>query len=308
VPAEHKPLSSSGWIDRRGGTTVTRIGLRSHPMTDLYHSWLSAPWSAVAAAVVALYLGANVLFACGYLLLGEGIENMRGGSFTDAFFFSVQTLATIGYGKLVPVSFAANVLVTVEALTGLVGVAMITGLMFAKVSRPTARVLWSDTLVVAPQDGVPSLMFRMANERSSQVVEATLRFFLVRAETTAEGEQVRRVHDLRLQRAQSGAFVLSWLAVHPIDAQSPLFGLTQAQIRAAGTDFIASLSGLDETFGQTVHSRKGWSAKDLRIGARFADVMRAEESGRRVMDLGRFHQVKEIPQEQREAALRAMPE
>jgi inward rectifier potassium channel len=258
--------------------------------------------------VVGLYLGVNVLFALGYLLLGDGIENMRGGSFTDAFFFSVQTLATIGYGKLVPVSFAANSLVTVEALTGLVGVAMITGLMFAKFSRPTARVLWSETLVVAPQDGVPSLMFRMANERSSQVVEATLRFFLVRAEQTAEGEQVRRVHDLRLQRAQSGAFVLSWLAVHPIDAQSPLYGLSLEQVRAAGTDFIASLSGLDETFGQTVHSRKGWSAKDLRVGVRFADVMRTDEQGRRVMDLARFHDVKELSAAQREETQRALPE
>ena len=148
----------------------------------------------------------------------------------------------------------------------------------------------------------------MANERSSLVVEATLRFFMVRAEKTAEGEQVRRVHDLKLQRAQSGAFVLSWLAVHPLDRESPLYGMSLAQIRAVGTDFIASLSGLDETFSQTVHSRKGWSAKDLKVGVRFADVMRTEESGRRVMDLARFHDTKDLPAEQREAAQRGMPE
>jgi inward rectifier potassium channel len=299
---------ASGWLDRRGGTTVQRLGLRSHPLTDLYHSWLSASWGEVMAAVVALYLGANVLFACGYLVLQDGIENLRPGSFWDCFFFSVQTLATIGYGKMVPVSFAANVLVTIEALAGLLGVALITGLLFAKFSRPSARVLWSDCLVVAPQDGVPSLMFRLANERSSQVVEASIRLSLVRAERTAEGEQVRRVHDLKLRRAQTGAFVLSMLAVHPIDEASPLFGSSLEQMGAAGADFIASLSGLDETLGQTVHSRKGWSFGDVKVGVRFEDMMRVEPDGRRVMDLTRIHALKPLSTEQAAAAQAALPE
>ena len=311
VPADGRlglppPSNSGGWIDRSGRSTVTRLGLREHPLHDLYHSWLSAPWGAVLLAVLVLYLGVNLVFAVGYLLVGSGIENARPHDFSDVFFFSVQTLATIGYGKMVPVSFAANVLVTIEALTGLVGVAMITGLMFAKFSRPTARVLWSDKIVVAPQDGVPSLMFRMANQRSSQVVEATMRFALVRAERTVEGELVRRVHDLRLQRAQSGAFVLSWLAVHPLDAQSPLYGLSLAQIQAQGTEFIASLNGLDETFNQNIHSRKGWGANDLVVGRRFADIMRIEPDGSRVMDLARFHDTKEIPAEHWSAAARAL--
>ena len=296
------PAARTGWIDSRGGSTVARVGLRIHPLHDLYHSWLSAAWGTVMLAVLVLYLGVNVVFGCGYLLISDGIENARPHSFADAFFFSVQTLATIGYGKMVPVSLAANLLVTFEALTGLVGVAMITGLMFAKFSRPTARVLWSDKIVVAPQDGVPSLMFRMANERSSQVVEATIRFALVRAERTAEGELVRRVHDLKLQRAQSGAFVLSWLAIHPLDKHSPLHGLSLEQIKAAGTEFIASLSGLDETFGQTIHSRKGWGTNDLIVGRRFQDIMRVETNGRRVMDLSRFHDTKEIAAEQAAAA------
>jgi inward rectifier potassium channel len=300
-------FGSGRWITSTGQSRVRRLGLRRSVWQDLYHQWLSARWRVVFLAVLVLYLGVNALFAAAYLACGDGIENAQAGSLRDAFFFSVQTLATIGYGKMVPVSLAANLVVTVEALVGLVGAAMITGLMFAKFSRPTARVLWSDKIVVAPQDGVPSLMFRMANERGNQVVEANLRFTMIRAERTVEGESVRRVHDLKLQRSQSGVFVLSWMAIHRITPDSPLHGCSLEELREAGTEFLASLSGLDETFAQTIHSRKAWGMDDLAPGHRFHDLIRQDESGDRVMDYSRFHLLRPTGEAESAAVAQVLP-
>src|SRR3989441_4147380 len=167
---------------------------------DLYHHLLSASWLRLLAVIAGLYLAANALFALAYLAEPRSIEHARPGSFIDAFFFSVQTMATIGYGKLVPRTGAANVLVTVEALVGLFGVAMVTGLMFAKFSHPTARVLFSRRAVVAPHDGVPCFMFRMANARGNNIVHAQVQVVLAREAAPLEGERLRRVHALGLRR------------------------------------------------------------------------------------------------------------
>src|SRR5881296_521694 len=203
-------------------TAPNRRGL----FDDLYHHLLSAPWPRLLATIAGLYLAANALFALAYLAAPGSVENARPGSFVDAFFFSVQTMATIGYGKLVPHTGFANVLVTTEALVGLFGVAMVTGLMFAKFSRPTARVLFSRQAVVAPHDGVPSFMFRMANARGNNIVRAEVRVVLAREETTLEGSRMRRFHDLVLLRPRSTLFSFSWTAIHPITEASPFHGAT----------------------------------------------------------------------------------
>lgn len=295
------------WFDSRGRSIVTRVGMPARPGQDLYHQWLTASWLQVSLTVFVLYLGINVFFACLYLLCGSGIENTRAHSFTDVFFFSVQTLSTIGYGKMVPVSFAANVVVTMEVLCGLVGVAMITGLMFAKLSRPTARVVWSQVLVVAPHDGVPALMFRLANERRNQIVEASMRFLMVREETTQEGMRLRRIYDLPLQRSQQGVFALSWLAIHRITKESPLYGQSLAKLAAAGVQFSAQLSGIDDTFAQNVNARAAWSVGELRLGEQFQDILRTDESGRWTMDFNLFHQTRAVSAEERARVAQVLP-
>ena len=199
------------FISREGRSTLVLHGLQRGLLHDAYHSWLAASWTRALALVVIAYLAINLLFALLYLALG-GVENARPGSFADAFFFSVQTIATIGYGKLAPVSLAAHLLVTIESFCGITGLALMTGLMFAKFARPSARVLWSEVAVVAVMDGVPSLMFRVANARGNQVVEAQLRLGMLRSEVTPEGERIRRQHDLKLVRPNSAVFALSWLA------------------------------------------------------------------------------------------------
>ena len=287
-------MAEPRFISREGRSNLVKLGLSRAFFSDLYHLWLVASWRRVFAVVIALYLAVNTLFAALYLAAG-GVENAREGSFADAFFFSVQTIATIGYGKMSPVSLPAHLLVTLESFCGISGVALFTGLLFAKFARPTARVLWSDVCVIAMQDGVRSLMLRVANARGNQVVEAQLRVGMLRNETTAEGEVVRRMHDLRLVRGNSQVFALSWLAVHPIDEQSVLFGQTEETLRQVNAELYVSLSGLDETFNQTIHSRRAYAVDEIRWGERFVDLIGPLPDGRIGIDYTRFHQTKPAP-------------
>jgi len=272
---------------------TVKVGLRRKPLTDAYHFLLTSSWSLLFALILLFYVGANAAFAALYMVDG-GIENARPGDFGDAFFFSVQTMATIGYGRMVPVTTFANVVVAGEALFGLVTLAFATGLMFAKFSQPRARVLFSRHAVVSVRDGVPSLMVRLANERATGLVEAQLRLVLVRDETTREGELVRRFHTLALARSSNAVFALSWTAIHPIDASSPLHGQTAASLREARTDLIASLVGIEEATAQTVHARHAWRADAILFGHRFRDILVRTPDGRRALDYARFHDVEPV--------------
>ncbi len=282
------------WRSGYGGGEILAIGLRRRLGRDLYHSLLTASWPSLLLLVVAAYVAVNAAFALAYLALGDGVANARAGSFGDAFFFSVQTLATIGYGKMAPRTTAANVLVAAEALLGLLGLAVVTGLTFAKFSRPTARVLFSRIATVAPYDGVPSLLFRLANERASQIVDAHLEVTIVRDEITAEGERVRRMRDLALRRDRSAFFALTWTAVHSVDASSPLHGATPESLARTGTDIVVSLTGFDESLAQIVHARHVYRPSDVVFGARFRDVLSERPDGTRSIDYRRFHELEAL--------------
>jgi inward rectifier potassium channel len=273
------------------GREILSIGLRTATLRDVYHSLLTTAWAQFFALVLVAYLGANLLFAAGYLAIGDGIEEARPGNFSDAFFFSVQTMATIGYGKMAPRGLAANLLVTLEALIGLLGLALVTGLVFAKFSRPTARVIFSQNAVITRFDGVPSLLVRMANERGNQIAEAQAHLVLLRTERTPEGEEIRRAHDLHLRRSHSAFFAFTWLVVHPITPDSPLHGETAESLKAKDIDLVASMTGLDETLSQAVHARHAWMPDQILWGHRFADVLVSLPDGRRAIDYRRFHLV-----------------
>ncbi len=276
------------------GREIEVLGLPRHSFADLYHHLLTASWPRLAALALVVFLGVNVAFAFGYLATG-GIEGARRGSLSDAFFFSIQTMATIGYGKMAPVSLPAHVLVALEAFSGLFALAFMTSLFFAKFARPTARVLFGDVAVVSDYDGVPSLLLRMANGRANQIVEAQLRVTLVRDEVTAEGRRVRRMRDLALTRRESPVFALSWTAIHPITPESPLWGTTEAGCRESETDLIVTLIGFDESLAQTVHARHAYRSDQILYGRRFADLLSFGERGVRVIDYRRFHEVEEAP-------------
>lgn len=258
---------------------------------DPYHLLLTIPWSGFLTLLVLGYVLANALFALAYMIEGNGIANARPGNFLDAFFFSVQTMASIGYSTMYPRSNFANVLVTIEALVGLMGLAISIGLMFARFSRPTARVLFSRVAVVAPFDGVPTLMFRAANQRRNQILEAQLRVGLVHDEMTAEGQFIRRVRDLGLVRSQNPVFFLTWTAMHPLDQHSPLYGATPETLVAAEAILVVTLTGIDETVSQTVHARHTYAAPEILWNRRFVDIILRKPNGQRFINYNRFHDV-----------------
>ena len=282
-------LSRDGLFNQPGGRKIEIIGAPKAGVEDLYHSMLRARWWEVLLAIAALFIGVNVLFAVGFLATG-GVANARSHSFSDVFFFSVQTFGTIGYGAMYPHNFGAHLLVTLEILIGMVAMAMMTGLIFAKFSRPTARVMFSKVAVISARDGVPTLMFRVANERANHVVEAQLRVALLVRERTREGEQVRRIYDLQLVRSQSPAFVLTWTALHPITPESPLYGIDHASLKSREGEIIVTFTGIDEVLSQTIHARHSYLIDEIIWKGRLVDMLVVGDGGKRIVDYRRFHE------------------
>jgi inward rectifier potassium channel len=276
---------------RRDIGDVVKVGGRRGYTDDLYHLLLQASWPRVMLLVASMYLTINAFFACLYLAGGDCVTGAAPGSFPAAFFFSVQTFSTIGYGVMAPKNTFASVVVTLEAFVGLLAVAMATGLMFAKFSRPTARVLFSDKMVIAPRNGKPTLMVRMANERTNDIIEASFRVSVLKSEVSAEGERMRRVHDVKLVRGDTPLFTLTFQALHVIDEESPLHGLTPETIAAGDMRLIVTVTGLDATFATTIHARHLYHAEDIAWNVRFADVITTMPSGQLLLDYGKFHDV-----------------
>ncbi|MDF5722623.1 MAG: ion channel [Rhizonema sp. PD37] len=281
-------------MNRDGGFNVVRKGVPNFHWADLYHLILNMSWTKFFALIGSGYVAINALFAMAYLAGGDAIENARHGNFLDAFFFSVQTMATVGYGSLYPKTYYANTLVTVEALLGMLGVAMATGLMFARFSIPKARVQFSRVAVITSYNGVPNLMFRVANERENWIVAAQISVTLVSSEITKEGEVMRRFYDLPLIRSQSPLFALTWTVMHPIDENSPLYAITPEKMFEDNMEILVTFTGLDETVGQTIHARHSFVSGEILRNMRFVDILSRTPDGRRSIDFSRFHDVMPI--------------
>ena len=274
------------------GTTdqVVRIGLRTNPLRDLYHNALRLSWPAFLAIGAGAFLALNVLFGALYALQPDGISDLPHGSFLDAFFFSVQTLATIGYGRWAPVSLYANTVVTFEALAATSFFALYTGLAFARFARPTSHIAFARHVVVTDFDGARVLMLRVANERGNQILEATVSVSLLRNERTAEGQFFRRLHDLSLRRSHTPVFGLTFVAMHPIDETSPLFGVDAEGLLKVEAELVIIVSGLDDTMMQTVHGRYSYDAAEILFDRRFADLFGFLPDGRLALDYRQFHE------------------
>jgi inward rectifier potassium channel len=279
---------------RNGRFQVKGIGSWYSYWRDPYHLLLTIPWLGFLTLIALSYIATNALFALAYLAGGDCVENARPGSFLDLFFFSVQTLASIGYGAMYPRTTYANTIVTIEAMVGLVGIALLTGLAFARFSRPSARVLFSRIAVVAPYEGVPTLMFRTANQRRNQILEAEMRLYLMRDEITAEGQFMRRFYDLKLLRNRTPSFTLTWTALHPIDEYSPLYGVTLESLTQTRTSIVVSLSGVDETVVQAIHARHTYTAQDLVWNQQFVDIFYNTLDGNRYIDYSHFHDIEPL--------------
>ena len=261
-----------------------------------YHLMLAVPWPLFYTLLCLAYLAINGLFTALYLLDPGGISGSIGGRANpvEAFFFSVQTLGSIGYGVLHPTSLVVNLLVTAESLTGLIFVAMSTGLVFARFSRSTARIRFSERAVVHPYNGVPTLTFRLANERRNTILDAHLKVVLAIDEHSSEGHTMRRLLPLALMRDEGIAFLLTWTAMHPIDADSPLQQLGPVQLAAANGEIVVAFSGIDATLERPIHARTSYAAAQLVYGACFVDLLDTRQP-QPVIDFSRFNQLRPCP-------------
>lgn len=268
--------------------TRTTLMMSGAERGDFYHRAVRMGWPGFFAVLAAGFAVINLLFGGLYMLGGHTIAGARPDSFADHFFFSVQTIATIGYGAMYPQTTYGHVLVTLEALIGLLGVGIVAALAFARFSLPTARIRFSSVAVIADFDGVPTLMLRAANERRNSIIAARVQVSLLRPETTREGIGIRRFYDLALARSETPMFSLSWLIMHPITAASPLSGLTAAELRRSDFALLVSITGLDENLSQTLHARHAYFNSDIRVNHRFVDMIEESAGGDRLVDLRRI--------------------
>ncbi|HEY4395592.1 MAG TPA: ion channel [Polyangia bacterium] len=266
------------------------VGDRRQPLRDFYHALLERPWWVTIAAISGTFLIVNALFAVVYLIVG-GVAHAAQASFRDAFFFSVQTMGTVGYGAMFPESTGANLVVTAEAITGLTLTALATGLVFAKFSRSTARLIFTENVVISPVNGVPTLQLRLGNERGNSIVDAQIKVLLVRTEITAEGRTFYRMLDLALTRQRALSLSRSWNVVHVIDRESPLHGETPASLAAKEIELQVQVIGLDDATMQMVHGGHRYFARNFLWGQRLSDVLSETPDGHLLLDLRKFHDV-----------------
>jgi inward rectifier potassium channel len=285
-------------LNRDGSFNVRRSGLRFWSSFSAYHAMLTMPWWQFFGATAILYLLANASFAAAYLACGPGAlgsetAGMQNHTYLRAFFFSVQTLSTIGYGQVVPIGTSANALVTLEALTGLLGFGIITGLLFARFSRPTAKMLFSRHALIAPYRDITALEFRVANARSNELIEVTGKVLLSRFEDV-DGIRTRRYYLLELERTGVVFLPLTWTVVHPIDGRSPLYGETAESLQNSRSEFLVLLSGFDETFSARVHTRTSYVPDEVLWGYKFANAFvigQAANNDKVAVDMRQFDKV-----------------
>jgi len=281
-------------LDARGRPLIQRRGVkRTSLAADAYHLLRTTTWPRILGLFAALFVVSNLVFATAYYVTGARVDHATG--WLDDVWFSVQTMATIGYGYLAPADHLANAFVAVESFYGIILTALLTGVFFARFSTPSARVIFSKVALITNYEGKRVLMFRMANERTTAIVEATIRLYMTREETLANGEKFRRVYDLPLRRATSPVFSLSFLAAHVIDDKSPLFRKTAVDLREASTNFVVTFTGIDDGLASTVHSRYLWTWNDIVYDQRFVDMLRSDAAGKRFLDLAPIHDTEALP-------------
>ncbi|QWD71907.1 ATP-sensitive inward rectifier potassium channel 10 [Polynucleobacter sp. MG-5-Ahmo-C2] len=270
--------------------TLTRSEV-ARPENNFYHWLLGTSWASFMLLVVLVYLGTNLVFAFAYLACGDGaITHAQSGSLLDVFFFSVQTMATIGYGRMTPVGSWPNAIVTFEAFFGIVYSALTTGLAFARFTRPTAGVRFSKVAVVGNHDGIKTLKFRVANDRSSHIVEAQLRLWLIAESMTSEGERYRRSVELALHRSESPVFSLTWTAMHSVDETSALNDYLGNSALNGRWHLLITFTGYHESLANQVYARHVYLPRDVQQNATFVDIVTVSSDGGRIIDLSNFEQ------------------
>jgi inward rectifier potassium channel len=286
-------IKSQPLINKDGSANVKRIGLPFFNTADSYHALINMSWAKFWLVVLSGYMIANLTFATIYTLIGiENLDGHSGGNpfnqFLDAFFFSAQTISTVGYGHLSPRGVAANTVAAIESMVGLLAFALATGLLYGRFSRPTARMVYSTNMLVAPyKEAGKGLMFRLANLRRNVLVEVEIAIVFSYNETV-KNKTIRRFFQLDLERKQVSALTINWTVVHPLDAHSPLIDMTAEDMEQSQASFSVLLKAFDDNFSQTIHSRTSYQYKDIVWNAKFVPMVDRDEDGRIIFDLSKI--------------------
>ena len=273
------------------GREIEARGLADNFWTDLYHRSMTVYWPVFFGTAAVIFIVLNMVFAFLYWLGHEPIANVAGNTSFGLFYFSVETLATVGYGDMHPQTHYGHLIATIEIFTGMSFLAVMTGLIFARFSRPRARFIFARNPVVTIHEGQPTLMIRIANERNNTISQAMARLWLVRMETTAEGTDFRRYYELSLDRSEHPMFMLSWSIFHAIDETSPLYRMTPAELAAVDAALTLNVSGVDDNSAQYLYARKLYSHQDIRWNHRYRDITSFSKTGVLVIDYSLIHEI-----------------
>ena len=285
--------TSKPQVVRVGGREIIAEGLHLNFWADISHRCMTASWPAFIGGAVLVFIVFNAVFASFYWIGDQPISNVPGGAYIDYLYFSIETLSTAGYGDMHPQTHYGHFIAAVELFTGIFSMSLMTGLIFARFSRPNARLLFANHPVITSHEGEPTLMVRFANERHNMITNATARLWLLKKAVSMEGHSYRRFFELPLDRNEHPAFALSWTLYHVLDEDSPLYGLDAEDFDASDVSFFVVVSGYDVVAAQTVHARKAYDHADIRFGHRYADILDTSEDGRIRIDYGRFHETVE---------------
>jgi inward rectifier potassium channel len=283
---------------RAGRIEFLKVNTGKWEWRDAYHWVLALNWPRFIALILGVYITINLLFAALYRVGGDCIAGMTRGSFLDAFFFSVQTLATVGYGHMYPQTLYGHVVTIIEIISGMFWLAVITGLIFVRFSRPTARILFSESMVIAPFNGQPTLMLRVANLRHHSMVEAEFRIIFTRDEPTLEGDIFRRFYPLKLDFDRLIIFPAALTLRHFIDEQSPLYGATPESLEACDAFFLVSVVCVETVIPAAVQIQKDYTWDEIRFGERFVEIYHELDDGRLSVDYGRINHTEPVPNAQ----------
>ncbi len=261
---------------------------------DLYHLFMTVSWPVLFMMFGLFFCAINLLFACVYAIRPEDVANLDPRGYWGLFFFSAETFATVGYGDMHPRTPFSHSIATLENFVGLTSLALITGMMFARFSRPTARILFGRYGVIRPFDGAPTLILRAANARANIIMEAAASLRMIREDITVEGTRLRRIYDLPLRRNQQPAFLFGWNLMHVIDATSPLSGVSRESLEAAKAFLVLTIVGTDETTGQVVMARERYAPSALRWNHSFVDILHTDEQGIDHFDYSKFDELEPL--------------
>ena len=281
---------SKSRVIRFGDREVVAEGLSLSFWADISHRCMTASWPAFIGGAALVFVAFNAVFAVFYWIGDQPVSNVPGRAYVDYLYFSIETLSTAGYGDMHPQTHYGHFVATVELFTGIFSMSLMTGLIFARFSRPNARLLFANHPVISNHDGKPNLMVRFANERHNIIGNATAKLWLLQNVVSKEGQSLRRFCELPLVRSEHPALALSWTLYHVLDEQSPLYGLTADDFGALGVSLVVVVTGYDVVAAQTVHARRSYDHADIRFGQRYVDILDNSEDGRIRIDYGRFHE------------------